>query len=115
MMAVVVTTTGVATVTDDATGRPLADPKRLAKIARLRGRDETIAECFDHDLEELGITGGDIRLARDPSGKRILVVSTFKAPRRLTKPELARLIDETVGQYVRSRPSDRRESGAASA
>src|SRR4051794_23833126 len=98
-MAVAVTITGVATVTDDATGKPLADLKRLAKLAKLRESDETIAESFDHDLEELGITGGDIRLALNPSGKTIRVVSTFKAPRRLTKPELARLIDETIGQW----------------
>ena len=98
-MAVIVTITGTARVMDDATEKPLADPKRLAKVAKLRESDETIAEYFDNDLEELGVTGGDIRLAPDPSGKKILVVSTFKAPRRLTKPELARLVDETVGQW----------------
>src|SRR5438105_11407924 len=98
-MAIVVTITGVAGVTDDTTGKPLADPKRLAKIAKLRETEETIAEYFDPDLEDLGITGGDVRLALDLSGKKVLVVSQFKAPRRLTKPELARLIEETTGQW----------------
>ncbi|HUR53923.1 MAG TPA: hypothetical protein VMZ71_07315, partial [Gemmataceae bacterium] len=72
-MAVVVTITGVATVTDDVTGKPLAEPKRLAKLAKFRETEETIAEYFDPDLEELGITGGDIRLALDPAGKKVLV------------------------------------------
>jgi hypothetical protein len=98
-MAFVVTITGVAGVTDDATGKPLADPKRVAKLARLRHTEDTIAEYFDPDLEDLGITGGDVRLALDPSGKKFLVVSTFKAPRRLTKPEVARLVEETTGQW----------------
>ncbi len=98
-MAFLVTITGVARVTDDATGKPLADPKRVAKLARLRSTDDTISEFFDADLEDLGITGGDVRLALDPSGKKFLVVSTFKAPRELTRPEVVRLIDETTGQW----------------
>src|SRR4051812_12884572 len=98
-MAFIVTITGIATVTDDATGKPLADPKRLAKIAKLRETEETIAEYFDPDLEDLRITGGDLRLVLDPSGSKVLVVSTFQAPRRLTKPQLRRLIEETTGQW----------------
>jgi hypothetical protein len=43
-MASIITITGVATVLDDATGNPPADPKRLAKIARLRENDEKIAD-----------------------------------------------------------------------
>lgn len=100
-MAVVVTITGVAGVTDDATGKALADPKKVRKVAKLWHKkvDDLMADYLDADLEEIGITGGDLRLTHDPAGKRFHIVSTFKAPRLLTKKELGRLIEETTGQW----------------
>jgi uncharacterized protein len=91
--------TGIANVTDDLSGQPLTDPKRMEKVAKLRETDDTISEYFDEELEELDIKGGDIRLALDPSGEGFLVVSTFKAPRPLTKDQLALLMADTIGQW----------------
>jgi ankyrin repeat protein len=100
-MAVVVTITGVAGVTDDETDEPLADPKKVRKVAKLWHKEagDLMADYLDADLEEIGITGGDLRLSLDPTGKTFLIVSTFKAPRKLTNKELARLVEETTGQW----------------
>src|SRR5947207_14784303 len=100
-MAVVVTITGVAGVTDDATGKPLADPKKVRKVARLWHKEagDLMADYLDPDLEEIDIIGGDLRLVLDSSGKQFFVVSTFKAPRKLTNKELGRLVEETTGQW----------------
>jgi hypothetical protein len=81
-MAVVITITGPVHVTDDATGQPLADAKRLAQVARLKHTAESISQYFGPELASLEITGGDIRLAAGPGG--LTVTSTFKAPRPLS-------------------------------
>lgn len=88
-------------VTDDATSQLLADPKKVRKVVKLWHKEvgDLMSDYLDIDWEEIGITGGDLRLTLDPSGKTFLVVSTFKAPRKLTKAELARLVEETTGQW----------------
>jgi uncharacterized protein len=98
-MGVKVELTGIARVTDDLTGQPLTDPKRVAKVAKLRNTDDTISDYFDKELEDLGVTGGDLRLALDPSGQGFFVVSTFKAPRPLSKEQLGLLVADTIGQW----------------
>ena len=96
-MAVVLTVTGPVHVTDDATGGPLTDPKRLGRIAKLKYNNETISEYFGPDLSDVGITGGDIRLASGEDG--LTVTSTFKSPRPLTPEETALLVKEATGQW----------------
>jgi hypothetical protein len=96
-MAAVITITGPVRVTDDATGEPLSDAKRLGRVARLRYTEETVSDYFGPKTATLEVTGGDIRLAAADGG--ITVTSTFKSPRPLAPGELAELVKETIGQW----------------
>jgi hypothetical protein len=94
-----VTVSGPVVVTDDATDKPITDPDRLAKFDGLNSGRETCAKYQHGPLSDLGLKGGQVRLAFDPAKKKLRVVSAFTSPRKLTKDELAELIDDTSGQW----------------
>ena len=96
-MAVLITVTGPVQITDDTTGGPLSDARRLGRVARLKYTKEKIAAYFGPKMATLEITGGEIQLSAASGG--VAVTSTFKAPRPLTPEELAELVKETTGQW----------------
>jgi uncharacterized protein len=96
-MAVVITVTGPVRLTDDATGGPLTDARRLSRVAQLKYTAEKVSDYFGEKMATLEVTGGGIRLAA-VDGK-VSVTSTFKGPRPLTPEELAELVNETTGQW----------------
>jgi hypothetical protein len=95
----VITISGPVVVTDDATDRPITEPERLAAFDGLHSGRETCAKYHAGAVADLGLTGGQVRLAFDPAKKKLRVVSAFTGPRKLTKAELAELIDDTRGQW----------------
>jgi hypothetical protein len=48
-------------VIDDATGQPLAEAKRLARVAKLKFAEEKVSDHLGPDLAAREVTGGDIR------------------------------------------------------
>jgi hypothetical protein len=95
----VVTISGPVVVTDDATGEPITDPERLATFDGLNSGRETCSKYHHGTVADLGLRGGQVRLVFDAAKKKLLVVSAFDSRRRLTKRELAELIDDTRGQW----------------
>lgn len=95
----VVTISGPVVVTDDATDKPIADPGRLATFDGLNSGRETCSKYHHGTVAGLGLKGGQVRLAFDAAKKKLRVVSVFDSRRRLTKEELAYLIDDTSGQW----------------
>ncbi len=98
-MSVVITITGTAQVLDDDTGEALRDPKRLARVGKLRHTADLISAYLDEELAALGLKGGDICLTLDSSGTGVLVRSTFTAPQRLAEAEVASLVRQTTVQW----------------
>jgi uncharacterized protein len=96
-MPVTITIVGPVRVTDDATGGPLTDAKRIAKVAKLKYTEEKVSEYVGAEVGALGVKGGDIRLSTGDSG--LTVTSVFKAPAPLTAEQLQALVDETTGQW----------------
>lgn len=95
----VITISGPVVVTDDATDEPITDPTRLAAFDGLHSGQETCAKYHHGAVADLGLKGGQVRLAFDPGKKKLRVVTAFTGPRKLTKAELAELIDDTRGQW----------------
>jgi hypothetical protein len=98
-MGVEITITGTARVLDDDTGEALRDPKRLARVGKLRHAAELISKYLDNELAALGLEGGDICLTLDSAGTRVLVQSTFTAPQPLTEEQVASLARHTMAQW----------------
>jgi hypothetical protein len=91
---------GPVVVTDDATDEPITDPKRLKTFDGIRYDEDLITNyIYDAALETADLTGGDVALVYDPKAKRLRVVSEFRAPKPLTKAQLAAMLKETTGQW----------------
>ena len=95
----VVTISGPVVVTDDATDKPITDPERLATFGGLNSDRETCSKYHHGTVADLGLKGGQVRLVFDAAKKKLRVVSAFDSRRKLTKRELAELIDDTRGQW----------------
>ncbi len=93
------TVTGPVAVTDDATEKPITDPKRLAAFDGLHSGKATCAKYHDGELADLELKGGRVELAFDAAAKKLRVVSAFVSARKLTKDELRELVDDTRGQW----------------
>jgi hypothetical protein len=95
----VVTVSGPVVVTDDATDKPITDPERLATFDGLNSGRETCSRYHHGTVADLELKGGQVRLVFDAARKKLRVVSAFDSRRKLTKEELAELIDDTRGQW----------------
>lgn len=90
---------GVAAASALDTDEEITDANRLRK---LNGRPYSKDRCsryLDRSLQEIGVTGGAIRLVFDGEQKGLRVVTEYQAPRRLKPAELERLVNDTVGQW----------------
>jgi hypothetical protein len=94
-----ITITGTAKVTDSRTNKPLSDPDRLNAVGRLHYAEDLMSRYLDGDLDELEISGGDIRLLVHVGDQNVQLVSTFQAPRKLTAAQLKQLARNSVGQW----------------
>jgi uncharacterized protein len=95
----VVTISGPVVVTDDATDKPITDPERLATFDGLNSGRETCSKYHHGTVADLELKDGLVRLVFDAAKKKLRVVSSFDSRRKLTKKELAELIDDTSGQW----------------
>lgn len=90
---------GPVVVTDDATDKPITDAVRLATFDGLNSGRETCVKYQHGTVADLELKGGQVRLVFDVAKKKLRVVSVFDSKRKLTKDELAALIDDTRGQW----------------
>jgi ankyrin repeat protein len=96
-MKIIVSGAAVASVLDS--DEEVTDPRRLRKLDGLDYSKDRCCEYLDRSLQEIGVTGGAVRLAFDSGEKRLRVVTEYHAPRRLKPAELKKLAAETVGQW----------------
>ena len=94
-----VTITGPVVVTDDATEKPITDPKRLAAFDGLNSGKETCSKYHFGEITDLELKGGQVKLVFDAKAKKLRVESAFTSARKLTAAELRLLIDNTRGQW----------------
>ena len=78
---------------------PIDDPVKLKSIGGLVYDEDVCSNYLDPALQEIGITGGDLRLEYNSSKKELEVVTEYLSPRELTKKELKALRDDTAGQW----------------
>jgi uncharacterized protein len=93
---------GPVAVIDAQSQAPVTDPVRLKMLDGLVYADEKISDYFgggEVDLDEIGVTGGDLRLVYDNARGSLQVVSEFLSPRKLESHELQSLVEETIGQW----------------
>ena len=90
---------GPIQICEEPSGEELTD---LAKLKRFDGAEEkgaNLAEYLDGELAHLGLARGDLKLKYDAKGKRVLVESTFEAPKKLSPKQLKALVEYTRGQW----------------
>ena len=90
--------TGPAAVFDEAEAE-ITDAEILKKLDGREYTEEPLSKYFDDDLDNIGITGGTLRLNYDPQHDRLMIAAEFAAPRKLKPKELKRLVEEVEGQW----------------
>lgn len=90
---------GPAAASALASDEEVTDPSRLRKLDGLDYSKDRCSRYVDQSLQDVGVTGGTVRLALDGRGKRLRVVTEYHAPRRLKPAELKQLTADTVGQW----------------
>jgi hypothetical protein len=83
---------------------PAAVPVTTPKVLRaLDGFDaeleDELADDIDAALRKAGVRGGTLTFAYDRKRKELRVVTEYRCSRQLTKSELAKLVEETVGAW----------------
>ncbi len=91
---------GPAAAFSAGTRKKVTDAGRLRRLDGLPFSKDRCAKYLDRSLREIGLTGGVIRLAVEDGGKRLRVVTEYRAARRLQPAELDALVSETVGQWT---------------
>ncbi|HWE93400.1 MAG TPA: ankyrin repeat domain-containing protein [Tepidisphaeraceae bacterium] len=89
---------GRATAKDRRTGQPL-DPERLKALDGLLYDADVCSTYLNQSLLDTGLTGGRLQLAHTPAGDGLRVVTEYSCPTRLSHSELAKLTEETQGQW----------------
>jgi hypothetical protein len=81
----------------EPSGKELTDLTKLsASTASKKGAN---LANIDGELAHLGLARGDLKLKYDAKGKRVLVESTFEAPKKLSPKQLKALVEYTRGQW----------------
>lgn len=91
---------GPAAAIDCETEEQIFDSERLSKLDGLAYSDDFCGAYLDERLYDVGVVGGQIELAWRNEESKLLVLTTYRAPRELKQDELQLLIDETNGQWT---------------
>jgi hypothetical protein len=83
----------------DSSGNPITGAAELQKLDGLVEDEFVCSEFLDGELDEIGLTGGALKIVYDSSTNRLRVVTEFGSPRKLKKSELMALADDTRGQW----------------
>lgn len=88
-----------AQVVDRNTGAKVVEPQRLAKLHGLAYAKDMCGGYLGATLRDIGVTGGKIELSSPGDGAALEVLTTYAAPRKLTKDECQLLLKETAAQW----------------
>lgn len=91
--------TGPAQALDRTTGNAITDAQRLVKLHGLAYAKDTCSGYLSATLRDIGVTGGKIELSYPGDGAALKVLTTYAAPRKLTKDECQLLLKETTAQW----------------
>lgn len=84
----------------DTEGKLITDAQVLRSVDGLVYDEELCADYLDEPLGDFGIVGGSLRIAFDPSSPcGLIVITEYRAPRKLKKSELTALVEQTKGQW----------------
>jgi hypothetical protein len=84
----------------DSDDNQITDAAELKKLDGLvAGDGELCSEFLDGELDEIGLTGGAVKIVYDPAANRLRVVSEYHCHRNLTEHELRLLANATRGQW----------------
>jgi hypothetical protein len=83
----------------DSSDNQITDAAELKKLDGLVAGDLVCADFLDGELDDIGLTGGAVKIAYDAAANRLRVVTEYRSPRKLKKSELAALADYTQGQW----------------
>jgi uncharacterized protein len=85
----------------DTEGELITDAQVLRSIDGLVYDKDLCATYLDEPLDDFGIQGGSLRIAFDPSSRcGLIVVTEYRAPRKLKKSELTALVAQTKAQWT---------------
>jgi hypothetical protein len=82
----------------DAGGEVVTDPAILRELDASES-EEVCSDYLRPELADLGISGGTVRLALEPSGERLRVVTEYRSPVMLDSSQLEKLAADTYGQW----------------
>jgi ankyrin repeat protein len=101
--------TGPVEVFSDPGDELITEPSRLKALDGAEEKGANLAEYLDGEpqLEHVGIARGSLLLRYNPKQKRILIVSVYEAPKRLSAKQL-----KALAQFTRSQWSDGAGEGA---
>lgn len=91
--------TGTATACDRETEKMLSDSQRLSQLDGLKYSEESCGEYLSETLYDIGVIGGHIELVYRSAESQLHIVTTYHAPRKLSRGEIQLLTDETTGQW----------------
>ena len=93
--------TGPVEVRSDPGDDLITEPSRLKALDGTEEKGANLAEYLDgeQELEHVGIGRGSLQLRYDPKQKRLLVVSVYEAPKRLSARQLKALAQYTCSQW----------------
>jgi hypothetical protein len=84
----------------DSDDNPITEATELKKLDGLIAGDGAVcSDYLDGDLDEIGLTGGAVKIVYDAAANRLRVVTEYQSPRKLKKNELKALADDTQGQW----------------
>src|SRR5262245_49020819 len=94
-----ITITGRAVAFESASKDEITQPTILKKFDGIVYEDDSCCEYLDGKLDEIGLTGGLLRIAYDADSKKLRVVTEYQSPRPLKPAELKALIKSTAAQW----------------
>jgi hypothetical protein len=90
---------GPIEVCDEESNEEITDAAKLKQFDGAEEKGANLADYMDGELAHLGIARGDLRLKYDAKARRVLVESTFEAPKKLSPKQLKALVEYTRGQW----------------
>src|SRR5438132_1574092 len=90
---------GRAIAFDNTTKEEITQPEELKKLDGVVYTEDSCCEYLSGDLDQIGLTGGLLRLAYMTGKNQLRVITDYQSPRELKPKELKALVKETNAQW----------------
>jgi hypothetical protein len=90
---------GRAIALDSTTKQEITQPEELKKLDGVVYTEDSCCEYLTSELDEIGLTGGLLRLAYLAEKNQLRVITDYQSPRELKPKELKALVKETRAQW----------------